>query len=160
MMAPAVILLLIWMIVPLAMTLYFSFLNYNLLNPATTSWAGFFNYRYFYTDPAFFAVDLEHAAARRRRAAHHRRRRHRARHADRPADVRPGHRAHPRHLAVLRHAAGGGADLEEHDHAPRLRRLRRHRPLLRRCSRSTGSPSTRSSRSSSSSPGSGCPSPR
>jgi sorbitol/mannitol transport system permease protein len=52
--APAIILLLIWMIVPLGMTLYFSFLNYNLLNPANTSWAGWFNYRFFYTDPAFF----------------------------------------------------------------------------------------------------------
>ncbi|OCW59450.1 carbohydrate ABC transporter permease [Hoeflea olei] len=52
--APAIILLLIWMVVPLGMTLYFSFLNYNLLNPANTSWAGWFNYRYFYTDPAFF----------------------------------------------------------------------------------------------------------
>ena len=52
--APSIILLLIWMIVPLAMTLYFSFLNYNLLNPASTSWAGWFNYQYFYTDPAFF----------------------------------------------------------------------------------------------------------
>lgn len=54
MMAPSVILLLIWMIVPLVMTLYFSFLNYNLLNPASAGWAGFFNYRFFYTDPAFF----------------------------------------------------------------------------------------------------------
>ena len=54
MMAPSVILLLIWMIVPLAMTLYFSFLNYNLLNPANVSFAGLFNYVYFYTDPAFF----------------------------------------------------------------------------------------------------------
>jgi sorbitol/mannitol transport system permease protein len=52
--APAIILLLIWMIVPLGMTLYFSFLNYNLRNPANTSWAGWFNYRFFYTDPAFF----------------------------------------------------------------------------------------------------------
>jgi len=51
--APAIILLLIWMIVPLGMTLYYSFLNYNLLNPAATSWAGWFNYVYFYTDPAF-----------------------------------------------------------------------------------------------------------
>jgi sorbitol/mannitol transport system permease protein len=51
---PSIALLLIWMIVPLAMTLYFSFLNYNLLNPAMTSWAGWFNYQYFYTDPAFF----------------------------------------------------------------------------------------------------------
>jgi len=54
MMAPSVILLLIWMIVPLAMTLWFSFLNYNLLNPGNVSFAGLFNYRFFYTDPAFF----------------------------------------------------------------------------------------------------------
>ena len=54
MMAPSVILLLIWMIVPLAMTLWFSFQNYNLLNPTNISWAGFFNYEFFYTDPAFF----------------------------------------------------------------------------------------------------------
>ena len=52
--APAIILLLIWMIVPLGMTLYYSFLNYNLLNPANNSWAGWFNYQYFYTDPAFW----------------------------------------------------------------------------------------------------------
>jgi len=54
MMAPSVVLLLIWMIVPLAMTLWFSFQNYNLLMPANRSFAGFFNYIYFYTDPAFF----------------------------------------------------------------------------------------------------------
>lgn len=51
---PAIVLLFVWMIVPLGMTLYYSFLNYNLLNPGMTSWAGWFNYRYFYTDPAFF----------------------------------------------------------------------------------------------------------
>ena len=33
MVSPAVILLLLWMIVPLGMTIYFSFLRYNLLNP-------------------------------------------------------------------------------------------------------------------------------
>lgn len=53
--APAIILLLIWMVVPLGMTLYYSFLNYNLLNPAVTSWAGWFNYKYFLSDPAFAA---------------------------------------------------------------------------------------------------------
>lgn len=53
MMAPSVGLLLIWMIVPLSMTLWFSFQNYNLLNPANVSFGGLFNYRYFYTDPAF-----------------------------------------------------------------------------------------------------------
>ena len=52
MMAPSVLVLLVWMIVPLAMTLWFSFQNYNLLNPIT-SFAGWFNYQYFVTDPAF-----------------------------------------------------------------------------------------------------------
>ena len=54
MMAPSIVLLLIWMVVPLAMTLYYSFQNYNLLTPGNVSFAGFFNYVYFYTDPAFF----------------------------------------------------------------------------------------------------------
>ena len=54
MMAPSVILLLAWMIVPLAMTVYFSFLRYNLLMPGMEEFAGFMNYRFFLTDPAFF----------------------------------------------------------------------------------------------------------
>lgn len=54
MMAPAVILLFIWMIVPLLMTIWYSFQNYNLLNPAGRGFAGFDNYVYFYTDPAFY----------------------------------------------------------------------------------------------------------
>ncbi len=54
MMSPAVILLLLWMIVPLCMTLYFSFLRYNLLMPGTEEWTGFLNYEFFLTDPAFF----------------------------------------------------------------------------------------------------------
>ena len=37
MVAPSVILLLIWMIVPLAMTLWFSFQYYNLLDPEVTA---------------------------------------------------------------------------------------------------------------------------
>lgn len=56
MVSPAVILLFAWMIVPLAMTLYFSFLRYNLLNPALGGFAGFDNYYYFLTNPAFFAA--------------------------------------------------------------------------------------------------------
>jgi sorbitol/mannitol transport system permease protein len=54
--SPAVILLFIWMIIPLAMTLYFSFQNYNLLTPGDHPWVGFANYTYFVTDPAFFAA--------------------------------------------------------------------------------------------------------
>lgn len=56
MVSPAVILLLCWMIVPLAMTVYFSLLRYNLLSPGTESFVGLDNYRYFLTDPAFFAA--------------------------------------------------------------------------------------------------------
>jgi sorbitol/mannitol transport system permease protein len=43
--APSVVALLLWMIVPLAMTLWFSFERYNLLNPGKTAFAGWQNYR-------------------------------------------------------------------------------------------------------------------
>ena len=42
------------MIVPLGMTIYFSFIRKNLLNPELTGFAGFENYRYLWEDPAFF----------------------------------------------------------------------------------------------------------
>ena len=51
---PAIVLLFVWMIVPLAMTVYFSFRYYNLLNPAAGGWAGWENYTYFLSDPAFW----------------------------------------------------------------------------------------------------------
>jgi sorbitol/mannitol transport system permease protein len=53
--APSIGLLFVWMIVPLAMTIYFSTLRYNLLSPGTESFVGFENYVYFLTDPAFLA---------------------------------------------------------------------------------------------------------
>jgi sorbitol/mannitol transport system permease protein len=56
MIAPSVVLLFAWMIVPLVMTIYFSLLNYNLLNPGVETWAGFTNYSYFLTDPGFVAA--------------------------------------------------------------------------------------------------------
>src|SRR3954462_14285365 len=52
---PAVGLLFIWMIVPLALTLYFSTLHYSLLDPGSESFVGLENFRYFLTDPAFLA---------------------------------------------------------------------------------------------------------
>src|SRR6516162_6017633 len=52
---PAVALLFIWMIVPLALTIYFSTLHYNLLDSETQQFVGFENFRYFLTDPAFLA---------------------------------------------------------------------------------------------------------
>ena len=56
MISPAVILLLGWMIIPLSMTIYFSFLSYNLLMPGQEAWIGLLNYEFFLTDPAFFAA--------------------------------------------------------------------------------------------------------
>lgn len=52
--APAVVLLLLWMLIPLSMTLYFSFIRYVLNNtrrpewttPSISNWRGFGNYEY------------------------------------------------------------------------------------------------------------------
>lgn len=54
MVAPSVVLLLIWMIVPLAMTLYYSFRLYRLLSPDRTGWVGFNNYIWFFNSPDFW----------------------------------------------------------------------------------------------------------
>ena len=54
MVAPSVLLLFAWMIVPLVMTLYFSFQRYNLLSPDQSGFVGFDNYYYYITNPAFF----------------------------------------------------------------------------------------------------------
>src|SRR2546429_9158114 len=48
---PAIVLLLLWSVVPLAMTLWFSFQHYNLLNPGEERWAGIENYRFLVTVP-------------------------------------------------------------------------------------------------------------
>jgi len=52
---PAVGVLLLWMIVPLAMTLWFSFQRYNLLDPTVSGFAGLDNYNFLVTDPDFWA---------------------------------------------------------------------------------------------------------
>jgi sorbitol/mannitol transport system permease protein len=51
--APAVATLLLWMIVPLVMTIYFSLIRYNLLQPDQTGFVGLENFEYFLTDPSF-----------------------------------------------------------------------------------------------------------
>lgn len=56
MVTPAVVMLLGWMIIPLAMTVYFSTLSYNLLSPGTEQFVGLENFEYFLTDPAFFTA--------------------------------------------------------------------------------------------------------
>jgi sorbitol/mannitol transport system permease protein len=54
--APAVGVLLLWMIVPLAMTVWFSFQRYNLLNPFLTGFAGFENYAFLLDDPSLYTA--------------------------------------------------------------------------------------------------------
>lgn len=50
---PAVLTLFLWMIVPLVMTIYFSVIRYNLMQPEVTGFAGLENFEYFLTDPSF-----------------------------------------------------------------------------------------------------------
>jgi sorbitol/mannitol transport system permease protein len=52
--APAVIALFVWMIVPLVMSLYFSVINYNLMQPGEHPFVGWANFRFFITDPDFW----------------------------------------------------------------------------------------------------------
>ncbi len=56
MVAPSVILLFIWMIVPLVMTIYFSFRLYRLLSPERTGWVGFSNFAWFLHSPDFWTA--------------------------------------------------------------------------------------------------------
>ena len=51
--SPSVALLLLWMIVPLGMTLYFSMIRYNLLYPGENEFVGLENFTYFLTDTGF-----------------------------------------------------------------------------------------------------------
>ena len=52
-MAPAIVTLFLWMIVPLVMTLYFSTVHYNLMQPGEKDFLGLANFQYFVTDPDF-----------------------------------------------------------------------------------------------------------
>src|SRR5271165_977129 len=55
--APSVIALAAWSIIPLALAIYFAFLRYRLADPDNTGFAGWSNFYYFVTDP-FFSKDL------------------------------------------------------------------------------------------------------
>ncbi|MGL4321020.1 MAG: carbohydrate ABC transporter permease [Paracoccaceae bacterium] len=54
MVAPSVIVLFIWMIVPLALTLYYSFRLFRLLTPERQGWTGLSNYTWFLNAPDFW----------------------------------------------------------------------------------------------------------
>ena len=48
---PAVATLFLWMLVPLLMTMYFSVIRFNLLQPDQIGFVGLANFEYFVTDP-------------------------------------------------------------------------------------------------------------
>lgn len=52
--APSVVALLLWMVVPLAMTIWFSFQRYNLLNPDAREFIGIENFTFILSDPGFW----------------------------------------------------------------------------------------------------------
>ena len=52
--APSVVLLLLWMIVPLAMAIWFAFQRYNLLTPNNRAFAGIGNFTFILADPALW----------------------------------------------------------------------------------------------------------
>ena len=54
-MAPAVVTLFLWMIVPLVMSIYFSLVRYNLMQPGDKDFIGLANFEFFFTDPDFGA---------------------------------------------------------------------------------------------------------
>ena len=51
---PAIVALFLWSIVPLMITLWFSFQRYNMMEPTRTGFDGFGNYRYLLSDPSLF----------------------------------------------------------------------------------------------------------
>lgn len=55
---PAVATLFLWMIVPLVMTIYFSLIRFNLMQPDQSGFVGLENFEYFITDPSFGAAVL------------------------------------------------------------------------------------------------------
>ena len=115
MLSPAVILLFLWMIVPLGMTLYFSFLRYNLLIPGTRSRGSRITSTF---SPTLHS--LKRWVIRRDRwgcASRHRGRWHISGDSHRPAHVGPGYRQVDGDRALFRHADRVRPGVEEHVHA-------------------------------------------
>ncbi|MBV9391461.1 MAG: sugar ABC transporter permease, partial [Verrucomicrobia bacterium] len=52
--APSVIALFVWMIVPLGLTVYFSFIRFSLVNPDVSGFAGLENYQFLVEDESFW----------------------------------------------------------------------------------------------------------
>ena len=130
MMAPAVVLLLGWMLVPLTMTLFFSFKKYLPLRGGDLGWVGFENYVRFVSSSSFWpavgttllivggvlviTVLLGIALALL---------------LDQP--IGPGRRAHSGDCPVLCHADRVRPGLEEHVHGPGERLFRSYLAIIR-----------------------------
>ena len=57
-MTPAIGTLFLWMIVPLVMSIYFSVIRYNLMQPDQTGFIGLENWEFFVTDPSFVTATV------------------------------------------------------------------------------------------------------
>ena len=57
-MTPAIATLFLWMIVPLVMSIHFSLIRYNLMQPEETGFIGLENFEYFITDPSFVTATV------------------------------------------------------------------------------------------------------
>jgi sorbitol/mannitol transport system permease protein len=57
-MTPAIATLFLWMIVPLVMTIYFSVISFNLMQPDQSGFIGLQNFEFFGTDPSFWPAVL------------------------------------------------------------------------------------------------------
>ena len=130
-MAPAVVTLFLWMIVPLVMTIYFSLVHYNLMQPGEKTFLGLDNFEYFVTDPDFGPSVVNTLVLLGSVIAITVVLRHRPRAARQRPVPRPRHRARAADLAVLRHAHGERAAVEAHDDEPDLRRARPGLAVLR-----------------------------
>ncbi len=109
------------MIVPLAMTIYFSTLHYSLLDPDTKSFVGLENYPLLSDRSRLSGVAAEHPGAGRFGACHHDPSRHPARAAARPARDRAQHCPADGDRAVFRDADRQRAGLEKPADASGLR---------------------------------------
>ena len=120
MMAPAVFLLLVWMLVPLSMTLFFSFKKYLPLRGDSLGggldWVGFRQLRAVCQFQLFLAIRADNLGACRRHYCDHRRAWNSAGYSSGSAALGTGYCSNSRNLAVLRDADRFGAGLEKHAH--------------------------------------------
>ena len=116
--APSVVVLLLWMIVPLAMAIWFAFQRYNLLVPDNREFAGFGNFTFILTDPALWISIWYYACSSRLCTADYDWPRNAAGGAVQSGVSRSGHRQSASDFTVLCDAHSERPDLEEYAELP------------------------------------------